>query len=325
MAPSFQSDAHRIITEQLARLGGPQRHGDTDIFIPCPFHDDTQPSCGVCVTPGSVVPVGYFSCFGCSEKGPWNKLADKLGLAKVTSDDSVESGAFLDRGRLERRRAKVGMSGSAVEMPPGVAYPYRRWRGIPGSAVRRSGGVLATDRRGDVHLYLPVDRDRDGRECELVGVIRAALRKRKGKPGYVLEGGSQVGGGVFPLRLAEPMLAEGKSTVLALVEGQRDALRLCAAGVPALAIISTTHWGPEKAQSMAWICRRHGVRPLVMMDGDDAGDKAQRRVLADLSEHSFDGGPVARVDLARLGAGLDPANMPESLLRSIRAKALTRR
>ena len=315
-----------LIMRQLSRVAGPKRRGGTDVFIVCPFHQDSQPSCVVCVTPGTGVPLGYFNCFGCPEKGPWNKLADALGLERMDEDGAGESETYLDRESLEKRRSRVGLSEVSVAMPEGVPYPYRKWRGIPGKVVRAAGGVMAADRWGDVYLYLPVEQDVDGRSRELVGVIRARLRKRKGAPSYKLESGSQVKeGGLFPLAAVQRMLKRTDSNVLALVEGQRDALRLIANGIPALSIISTTAWSPEKAQSAAWLCLRHGVRPLVMMDGDGPGEKCQRQALRDLREWSFDGKGPSKVDLRKFGEDLDPGNIPQALLDKIKRKALSPR
>ena len=322
MADEALSDAHRIVLDELAKLGGRQRRTDTDIYIPCPFHDEVKPSCGIRVTPGGP-PIGYHFCFGCGSKGPWNKIADRLGLARIdAADEEMKS---TGTGRAERRAEDlrvVGTGDGPTTPPEGVPYPYPKWRGIKGSVVRAAGGVLAEDRRGGAELRLPVERLR-GHESEVVGVIRAALRREKGRASYILSEGSQVKDhGLMPLGLVRRRLAKGRSSVLALVEGPRDALRLIQCGLPALSIISATQWSAAKAADVVEICMAHDARPLSMMDGDAAGAKAQRRIAADLKE-ALAGSRIkpASLDLSRHGEGLDPANMPRALLDRITHKA----
>lgn len=326
------SKAQRIINEELERLGGWQRRSDTDVFIICPFHDDSQPSCGICVVHGTGIPLGYGYCFGCGVKGGWNRFADKLGLRKIAEGDAILSQAVAHEESLARRRSAVGMSGPEVSMPAGVPYPYSSWRGISGKVVRAAGGVMAvrSSGRGDeVKLYFPAERDVNGRYRETVGVVQADMEKSKGAS-YILLGGSHVkDDGLFPLELAERSVATGRFKALVLVEGPRDALRLMGAGVPALSILSTTQWSEKKAQSVAWLCRRNKVLPVVMMDGDSAGEKARVKMMGDLSGYRFGGRPPAYIDMLRkaeeLGKpDLDPANAPRSFVRELKRRVASR-
>ena len=278
-------------------------------------------SCGVCVAPGIGVPLGWFYCFGCGEKGPWNKFAAKLGLTRIDSDDTLESNAVLDRNRLTKRRIKVGLDDYSIETPAGVRYPYSDWRGISGKLVRSAGGIMAIDRKSEVKLYFPVEQDVNGRYLETVGVIQANMEKEKGRANYVLQGGSQVKeGGLFPLARTMRMLKRLRVSAVMLVEGPRDALRLIQNGIPALSIISTTQWSESKAQSVAWICRRNNVRPVVMMDGDSAGIKAQREAIIDLSRYNYKQGKVGRVDLTKVEKDMDPAKLPQSYINKLRKR-----
>jgi hypothetical protein len=62
----------------MQKAGRPQVK-DKSVFICCPFHGEKTPSCAVTVFSDRYLP-GSFHCFGCGEKGSWNKLAEKLGL-----------------------------------------------------------------------------------------------------------------------------------------------------------------------------------------------------------------------------------------------------
>ena len=316
MSNDYASEAHRIVSDALASLGGYQRHSDTDIFIVCPLHDDSAPSCGICVAPGAGIPIGWFYCFGCGRSGHWNTLADKLNLPRISGSDSVVSNVVVNKEKLTKRLAKMGMGADTVEMPSGVPFPYSRWRGIRGATVRQAGGVMAAAFRNQVRLYFPVERDVDGRYCEPVGVIEALLEKSKGQASYRMTRGSQVkDDGMFPLSLTTDMLGTGRYNAVVLVEGPRDALRLIDAGIPSLAVVSTTQWSARKAQDVAWLCRRTRTRPVVMMDGDDAGRKAQRGMVSDLLGFTYAPGKAAKIDLPE---GDDPASAPKELVAGIR-------
>lgn len=268
------------------------------------------------------------NCFGCSWKGGWNLIAAKLDLPKIAQGDGILERAVAHGESISRRRIAVGMADPDVHMPDGVPYPYSDWRGISGGTVHRAEGIMAMGRgrsRDEVKLYFPVCRDMDGRYAETVGVVQADMEKtgRRGS-GYILLGGSRVKDeGLFPLAAATEELGTGRYSALVLVEGPRDALRLIQDGVPALSILSTTQWSEKKAATVAWLCRRSGVRPVVMMDGDGAGDKARRRLVADLG--GIPGTDPAYIDMVRLAGrlgkdDLDPANAPDSLVRSIRRR-----
>ena len=133
-------------------------------------------------------------------------------------------------------------------------------------------------------------------------------------PKYMLEPGSVLGWSLFPLPLVARSLGTGRYEAVVLVEGPRDALRLTQLGVPALAIIATTAWSERKCSAVAHLCRSNRVRPVVMMDGDEAGRKAQRRIVSELMKHRFHGGQVAKI---RLPDGEDPASVPAEFVRAL--------
>ena len=96
-----------------------------------------------------------------------------------------------------------------------------------------------------------------------------------------------------------------------LVEGPYDALKLYAAGVPALAILGTGNWTAQKASILLGL----GLSTVfVMMDNDKSGWEAQDRIVKDLQQS------IKTVGL-RLPASLkDPGGMSPSQIAWLKKK-----
>ena len=296
-----------VIKQELRSAPGKKKLAGGDVMIQCPFHPgDRTPSCGVNIDPSRAAPLGFFHCFACGAKGGWNVLADKLGLTKFGDKDFKLTESFRDP-RLEQRL----LNGTTASWMPEYTAEFREdaWRGIRGSLVKDVGGVLGFHAAfGETRLWFPVTVF-----GETKAVLCAALSK-KGKRSYTVYGG--LGRAWFPFDYVEEMLGSGNFRKVFVVEGPRDALTLIQAGVPALALLGTQQWKESRKKSLLKMCARHGAVPVVMMDGDAAGRKAQRKITADL-------GGVETVDLTALGKrtgkqGLDPADLPRTILKTLR-------
>ena len=68
---------------------------DKSVFICCPFHGESTPSCAVTVFSDKYLP-GTFHCFGCGKSGGWNTLAEKLGLKFRIDNIESEAAALRD-------------------------------------------------------------------------------------------------------------------------------------------------------------------------------------------------------------------------------------
>lgn len=314
------ANANAVVLEELQKVTGPTKTSSTNVYIICPFHNDTDPSCSVYVVHGGRFPVGTFNCLGCGESGSWNKLAEQLGLRRLSRDDLTDTRTpvLSDRAK-QMQRARVGLvDRPGTEMPPGVPYPWDEWRDISGNTVRAAGGRLCKETVSGyrvTNLYLPVIAA--GRVPELAFVIRARLEKHDDYPSYVNSENAQTQTkGLFPYPLARKMLATGRYGMLALVEGPRDALRLIDNGIPALAILGTSQWSEDKRLDVAALCHEHRAGLLLLMDGDDAGIKARREIVA--SYRGDASSPRVRtIKLEDYGEDLDPGNIPERMLRKI--------
>ena len=313
------SDAQRKILSEIDRIQGPKKHTNSNVLIRCPFHGDNSPSCGIYVVPGGKVPFGYFSCFGCGAKGPWNRLAEKLGLEKVTSaEERVSETSSHD---LERKRRSM-LGQATVELPLGVPFDEGYWRNIPGDLIREVGAIISMDKREKIAaLFIPIYVKKS-----LLTIIKARLKPRKGSASYIVMSEEGVKDkGLFPFDKVESMLMSKEYSYLTIVEGPRDALYLISQGIPALAILGTQMYSLMKRSLILELCNKYDVLPLVMMDGDRlkngvrAGQIAQKKIVEDLEEFI----EVSQIKLwahaKRLGLDeLDPATLPRSMIRRIK-------
>lgn len=313
------SDAQRTILREIDRISGPKKTTSSNVLIRCPFHADNNPSCGIYVVPNGKVPFGYFSCMGCGAKGSWNTLAQKLGLQTVTkAEERISETSTHD---LERKRRSM-LGQSMVEMPLGIPFDDEQWRKIPGKLLRDIGVVISMDKREKIAaLFIPIRV-----KNELLTVIKARLKTRKGSASYILmseEGVKERG--LFPFDVVERLLQSGQYKYLTIVEGPRDALYLISQGIPAIAILGTQMYSSTKRSLILELCNKYDVLPLVMMDGDRlkngvrAGQEAQKRIVEDLEGFI----EVSQIKLwshaKRLGLEeLDPATLPRSMIRRIK-------
>lgn len=134
-------------------------------------------------------------------------------------------------------------------------------------------------------LYLPCTI-----EGELVGYIKARLKKHETLPSYVNASGPwSKTSGMFPFDYAVKLahkIADKYGTVpsVVAVEGQRDALRLLENKIPAVSILGTQSWTNEKAK----LLNASGIERLILfMDGDDAGRIATENIAEQLAEQHY--------------------------------------
>ena len=318
----MNSEAQRIILGELGKIRE-QKSTNSNINICCPFHSESHPSCGVYIIPNGKVPFGWFSCLGCGESGPWNKLAEKLNLQTVKQGDyKVDKASVSSEERKRRKNALLGNS-ILVEMPYGIPFNDKTWRTIKGETIRQVGGILSLDTfTQETSLFFPLTI-----RGKLYSVLKAQLHKVKGQQSYILLDSQSVKAhGIFPFDYVEAMLKTGKYTKFCLVEGPRDALRLIDRGIPALAILGTNMWSNTKKRLVLSLCTKYEVEPIVMMDGDPLkkgkrpGTEAQKKIYSELAVSLRVHQIKLWLYLKELGLEkLDPATLPGSMYRKIRA------
>jgi 5S rRNA maturation endonuclease (ribonuclease M5) len=298
-------------------------------MIVCPFHKDSDPSLIINLDPKSKRPIGSFYCFGCTKHGKWNELADAFGLMKVNGrNDQVTEfhGRDIDKNLLEPD--DIAQSFDAITDDLGlefvVSWPtHMDWRSIPGQLLSKIGAQLALDSKTqDEVVFLPIVVNK----C-MVGGIKALMERPPTKDILAYVNSSGVWArekGLFPLDHVRKQARKYRRIII--VEGARDALRLIACGLPAVAILGTHNWDEKKRDLLIAI----GIESVVlMMDSDEAGRKAQRKIKRScaglLEVKSINMKAIEeRMNKARIKKGktpfkkIDPVDLPIAVVNRLR-------
>lgn len=323
-----------FIRQQLQQYPGQIKRGESDSFVLCPFHAEKTPSARIFHSATSRSP-GFLKCYGCGKTGRWDEIAPMLGLQPFTKqapkDEYAISTTFSDK-LLVDEELFVKEQMREKPLPEG-----KRWRGIKTSLLTALGGSLAQFYSekygwGSKRIYLPVIIN-----GELSGYIKARLKKHPDYPSYVNAAGTwSKTHGLFPYDYAMKVMRDLNSSTMILVEGPRDALVLLSHGIPAVCILGTQSWSDNKSKLLAL----GGVETvLLMMDGDDAGISAARKIKPQLRTFfdvvkviklwALPGSPYLKFEdeenpsKAAKDAGVslwDPASVPKQVLMKIKAK-----
>lgn len=323
---------------------------DSYSFVRCPFHMERTPSLRVKHSTFSLK-TGGFKCFGCAKYGGWNELADSLGLERFESKGEFPDGKIpefksdrYDQNLLsefngeDNSKPKESLEFFSLSDADAVArsgLTNNEWRGFNLDFLRRNIKAKLVFKNNYIwYVYLPVRVF-----GEEVGHIKAQIHKpsKKSIPSYINASGPwSLTSGLFPLDYAVKLMTENHKSTIVLVEGPRDALRLCSLGVPCVAILGTHSWSDRKTAVLS----NSGVeRVITCFDGDLAGKIATKlivhgeRTMADGTIESKGVGfepissafDVKEVKLWNVPIPedhpenkLDPGNLPTSLLDKIR-------
>lgn len=264
----------KFVAEQLRKLGpqwGVSVRKDK-AKLRCPFHKDGKertPSCNL------FLPQGNFYCFGCKEKGNWNKIAAILKLE--SSDGSFKPNKTADIINKEEA-ARLLADDSDENSEKTVLQDIKRslkwdkktkWRSISGKLIRDIGGVLYFDsREDDTKLFLPVRV-----EGVLRGGIKCRLQKKNDGFDYINHPANQAWAaryGLFPYDYVKKKLDKEKHRVVVLTEGPRDALNLLQNGILAVASLGA-YVIPEK---LNLVMELEPDLVVLAFDPDDPGKDA---------------------------------------------------
>ena len=280
-----QRDNLDIIIEQLAKYGGHQKDASGTRMVRCPFHDEQEPSCGIYLDTNGQIPLGFFNCLGCGEKGPWNVLAEKADLEKISEWNSkpTEARDTITKDDEESLLGDSGMSLNALfkrmACPEAQDWPIQMdWRGFPGKLIHAVGGKVIYDKyRDSIAVLFPIKMA--GR---VRGGVKAIYQKfnKKDLSYIAMPGPWAKKYGLFPFPYVKKLIAARGYRFVVLVEGPRDALRLLWNGIPALAVLGANNVSDLKATFILSL----GVDIVyVIPDGDSGGDKLWANLKACLS------------------------------------------
>jgi DNA primase len=263
-----------FVKTQLQQYAGQKKEMGETIFVLCPFHAEKTPSFRIFASSTTKSP-GYGRCYGCGGKGHWDTIAPMLGLQPYKREKPTEEYANFNLLPTDAEPEEQ-YDGNFVqeEFKYRDLPPNKKWREISTNLLIDLGAKVVNPISPEYgllkpRLWLPVYINK-----ELRGYIKARFRKHPDWPSYINAKGSwSKTHGLFPFDYAIKVMRKTGTRTIVLVEGQRDALRLLAMGIPAMCILGTQSWSDTKAK----LLELAGVRKLIlMMDGDCAGREATK-------------------------------------------------
>lgn len=302
------SDAENFIVDQLRNHAPQDRmvliRGE-EAVLRCPWHaggQERNPSLGVLIRPHKGWPAGVFHCFTCGEHGGWNKLAEKIGLRKITKAGAREanSGSALEWA-LGTDVGHVVLSSSMPTWPPAVA-----WRGITGDTLVRFGARRAVIGR-ESRMYLPVTCYGE----EVGGVWCKLERKDKKELAYVNTRGEWAH--TYFLGFDQARQKSLRNQPLWIVEGPRDTMNVAQRGGRVVGLLGANNAKPGK---IAYVEEIDPPMVIVATDPDPAGDKAASDV-ENLLRGKY---PLRRL---RMKEGKDPADLTDDMIEKIVGRAMS--
>lgn len=233
-------DARDIIYTELSTVDGEKNITGDAFMIQCPFHGDTNPSLGVNLTTDTNIPLGFFHCFGCGEKGNWNGLANKLGLQNIKEWQLGFTGNGTQRSERKRRSVlhytcPEDQFREGIYTREVIKWPAsRKWRGYKGTLIQKMGGLCYNDSLTKENmLFFPIYVNGQYR-----GGVRAYQQKQVDGNSYLTTKGSWAKKyGLLGFEYVKKLVRKYKYTAIVVVEGPRDEMRLLANGIPALAVL----------------------------------------------------------------------------------------
>lgn len=247
----------------------------TGIKIRCPYHSGGQERTGslqINLTKTDV-PVGYWNCLACPEKGPWNKLAEKLGLKTLAAADKVHAASGFS------------FTAEEVEDMPDLKkllpWPLESWRTINRETARLYD-VRALFRRRELTAFIPVYE-----YGKVVGGIYAAAKKLtkeqkdRGMKSYIFTDGHWKNNVLFGFDIARKRLKAVNDglRIVWIVEGARDAMKITMLGGVAVATLGS-NFSPQQKQKLDVL---DPDLILIGADPDPAGDKLTAMIEAHYS------------------------------------------
>ena len=282
---------------------------DKSVFICCPFHGESTPSCAVTVFSDKYLP-GTFHCFGCGKSGGWNTLAEKLGLKFRIDNKELAAGMRatvrdVDTDLLRLDSDSVEDFIKSQHFDAYDTWPEgESWRNIDYSFIKAIEAFMIFE-FDEQKIFLPVKVN-----GKLVGGIRASIDRKK----YLTTNGNWVKSrGLFPFDVTKKLVANDrwKKKFVVLVEGPRDVARLVIKGIPALAILGSKQWSEDKTNLLMSLID-DDFEVVMIFDSDEAGKEATKLVRENLKgffklkkitlpDVVIENGKVSKCDVFNLG------------------------
>ncbi len=325
------------VRREASRLSGAKVEHKRVIVL-CPFHGEKTASAHINIDPASKY-LGRLYCFGCKAKKSWAEVAETLGLDQLSgkefhSEDAPQFfetfyaqnllGASEEKEEIESDPSLKELEFNA-ENAKLIGLKDNEWRDFSIEFLSRIDNIrfrkrhFKTDAGWESGWFVRLPVVVNGKER---GHSDARLFYDADKPSYLNKKGAWSRAyGLFPFDNAVRLMTRRGLRTMVLVEGQRDALRLLRAGVPAVAILGVSSWSLAKIR----LLELAGVdRIVLMMDGDRAGKAASQTIEPQLKE-GFNLHVIRLWVLAKKLKikKLDPGNMPNGILRQLKKLVYT--
>jgi len=307
-------DVEKILDD----LGVDHYQAKDRFMVCCPFHNDSEPSCGLWVD------TGYYKCFGCGEEGSFAEFIAKVdnvpiqqalrrlrGQTGVT--DLMDSlGRMLDKQEevFQFYNLKSFLKAFPAVEENSEAWDYLIGRGMTPESIKRFkmrwGGDTGKYRN---RVVLPIF-DPDGKLVAYVGrAIYAEMRPKTKKS----RSPHRTFFGIYELLKICP-----KPKALVIVEGEFDAIYLQQFNIPAVSNMGTSPLTPWKIN----IIRKYAKKAVLGYDDDPAGLTAMYGVHNVPGKKNRDGelkklSRYVPVVSARLIEGKDPNELDEQEVEEI--------
>ena len=291
--------------------------------IHCCFHRENTPS--LFISKGHNATVGVWYCFGCGEKGNWNRLAEKLGCRKTEEDDFKAIGSVAKdlvwfakntAGLLSEESVSRDMKIKDTDftLRKQILLPLAEnidWRGIPYRLLKKYKCVRYTE-SDTTYLVIPVTID-----SEIKGCVKARWEKQEGMTGFYnsLNENKKWSRtfGLLGFDYVKTMYKQGAERIVFLTEGPRDALHLQAHNIPAIAILGIKNWSEEKREILLSL---NPEKIVILPDNDKPGKKGAEKILS-----TFHGNNVGIENLSKMKRPPeDPAAMSRNHIRLLKNK-----
>jgi len=246
---------------------------------------------------------GAFKCFSCNVKGrDWKVLVAALG-GQLPDAEAPDPFAIL-KAQQDNSIEVV----SKISLPWGTEpWGRQHYRGLSAGFLRRLDARRWYDDKSRCdRILFPITQQSDpDEEPALMGWVARRLdqnqeTKYRNAPGMK---STQI---LYPLDFVRQYL---RGDTVVLVEGPMDALRLCHFRIPALAIMGTNNWRPQKRGILV----RLGItRCIICTDGDVAGIRCRYETLEPALQDRFD------VEHFHPPDGEDPGSMDRRLCLELR-------
>ena len=253
------------IDKYIANYFGIGTPADGNISIPCPFHEDKDPSAGINFKKK------LFNCFRC---GGLNFVQLYKQLKQLREDK------LINENLTKKVKPKCPQL-SEVDFEK-RAIVYLKERGLDPKKIpiffQGCDDYTIDGRKNPFYGYL-IFESTDGYLCgrDLVGEDEVEENIRLGRPRYMNEPNPK---GLFWLSKNE------EEKVIFLVEGIFDGLSLYQLGIENIAVLGGSNIEKKHADDLAHSFRNKTV--LVLLDNDPAGFKGSKKISDKLKEYEVD-------------------------------------